>query len=164
MKRLILLLSLLTSFCAFSQKYPRIETDSSGQKLVVMTYQQAQKIDNSFEMLRLLEKANIDCDSLSLSYVRVIDQYKNRVVLLETDLLLYKGQVSDKDSQILNLQSRLQNCELSSQASEKQIETRDQQIILLKDEVKSLKIKRNISYGVGIAGVIAGILLLFALN
>ena len=110
MKRLILLLGLLTSFCAFSQKYPRIEIDSSGQKVVVMTYQQAQKIDNSFEMLRLLEKANIDCDSLSLSYIRVIDQYKNRVVLLETDLLLYKNQVVDKDLQLLNLQTRLQNC------------------------------------------------------
>lgn len=164
MKRLILLLGLLTSFCAFSQKYPRIEIDSSGQKVVVMTYQQAQKIDNSFEMLRLLEKANIDCDSLSLSYIRVIDQYKNRVVLLETDLLLYKNQVVDKDLQLLNLQTRLQNCELSSQISDKQIEIREQQIGLLEDEVKSLKIKRNISYGVGIAGVIAGILLLFALN
>ena len=86
------------------------------------------------------------------------------MVLLETDLLLYKNQVVDKDLQLLNLQTRLQNCELSSQISDKQIEIREQQIGLLEDEVKSLKIKRNISYGVGIAGVIAGILLLFALN
>ena len=76
-----------------------------------MTYEQAQKIDNAFELVNLLEKAGAECDSLSLSYVKVISKLEKQVFQLETDLTLYKGQVIDKDNQIDNLTQRLKNCE-----------------------------------------------------
>ena len=71
------------SFLTFSQKYPRIEKDSLGNKFVIMTYEQAQKIDNAFELVNLLEKAGAECDSLSLSYVKVISKLEKQVFQLE---------------------------------------------------------------------------------
>ena len=53
MKNLLFILTLLLSLTSFSQKsYPRIEKDSLGNKIVIMTYEQAQKVDNSFELLK----------------------------------------------------------------------------------------------------------------
>lgn len=160
MKNLILtILFLITTLTTFSQDYPRIETDSLGRKLVVMTYEQAQKIDNTYELVKLLEKAGAECDSLTLSYVKVIDNQKKQIRLLESDVNLYKGQVIDKNRQLENLQSRLNNCEESKTTCDQQIVVRDKQIGLLNEEISTLKMKRNIGWGVGIGGVILGVIL-----
>jgi chromosome segregation ATPase len=159
MKTLILTtIFMIFSFVSFSQSYPRIEKDSLGNKFVIMTYEQAQKIDNAFELVSLLEKAGAECDSLTLSYVKVISKLEKQVTQLETDLTLYKGQVIDKDGQISNLSQRLKNCEDDSKLCGDQIQVKEKQINLLNEEISSLKTKRNIAYGVGIGGTILGIL------
>lgn len=158
MKTFITTLILFMSFLTFGQKYPRIEKDSLGNKFVIITYEQAQKIDNVFELVNLLEKAGAECDSLSLSYVKVISKLEKQVNQLETDLVLYKGQVIDKDNQITNLFQRLKNAEDEAKFCNDQISVRDKQINLLNEEISSLKTKRNIAYGVGIGGTILGIL------
>lgn len=164
MKNIIFsLIFIMTYFIGLSQSYPRIETDSTGKKLVIMTYEQAQKIDNAFELLKLLEKAGSECDSLTLSYIKVIDGLKKQVSLLEIDVNLFKGQAIDKDRQISNLTERLGNCEADKKTCDEQISTRNSQISLLNDEIGTLKTKRNIAYGVGIGGIIGGILLVIFL-
>lgn len=165
MKNILLsFLFVITAFLSYSQTYPRFETDSTGRKLLVMTYEQAQKIDNAFELLNLLEKAGAECDNLTLSYIKVIDEYKNQVSLLQSDITLYKNQIVDKDGQLTNLNQRLANCETNVATCDQQISVRDKQIGLLEDEVKSLKTKRNIAYGVGVAGIIGGILLVLLVH
>ncbi len=160
MKNILLLLTFLVSFSSFTQTYPRIEKDSTGRKFVIMTYEQAQKVDNAFELLTLLEKAGAECDSLSLSYVKVISKLETQVILLESNITLLKNQIIDKDNQIGNLQQRLNNCESNVELCDEQIEVRDKQIGLLKEEISTIKTKRNIAYGVGVGGVILGILVI----
>jgi chromosome segregation ATPase len=163
MKNLLLTLLLtITNFLTFAQDYPRIETDSTGKKIVIMTYEQAQKIDNTFELIKLLEKAGAECDNLTLSYVKVIDTLNKQVRLLETDINLYKGQVVDKNKQIDNLQERLSNCETNQSLCDEQISKRNKQIDLLNEEITTLKVKRNVGWGVGIGGVFLGILIIIA--
>lgn len=164
MKYLLIILLTITTFISFSQDYPIIEIDSTGKKLVIMTYEQAQKVDNAFELLTLLEKAGAECDSLTLSYIKVIDGLKHQVTLLESHITLYKGQVVDKDNQISNLHQRLSNSEKDVSSCEQQLSTKDQQIGLLNKEIKTLKTKRNVAYGVGIAGILGGILLILAFH
>ena len=164
MKYLLTILLSITIFVSYSQDYPRIETDSTGKKLVVMTYEQAQKIDNAFELLTLLEKAGAECDSLTLSYVKVIDGLNQQVTLLEGDIKLHKNQLLDKDDQIYNLQQRLKNSETNVSTCEQQISTKNEQIDLLNKEIKTLKRKRNIAYGAGVLGIISGILLVLVLH
>jgi chromosome segregation ATPase len=159
MKKILFIITLLISLTSFSQKgYPRIEKDTLGNKIVIMTYEQAQKIDNAFELLNLLEKSGVECDSLNLSYIKVIDKLERQVLLFETDIKLYKEQIIDKNDQISNLNKRLMNCESDVRFANEQIGIRDSQIVLLNDEISTLKTKRNIAYGVGIGGTILGIL------
>ncbi len=159
-KFLTLIIGVLFITNVYSQSdYPKIITNDDGQKLVVMTYEQAQKVDNAFELVALLEKAGAECDSLTLSYVKVIDNLEKQIGLFKVDVEIYKKQIKDKDGQIANLLTRLENTEKDEAECQKQIETRNSQITLLEDEVKTLKRKRNIAYGVGIIGVIGGIIL-----
>lgn len=148
------------NWCILSQNvYPKIFVDSTGQKLVIFTYQQAQKIDNNFELLMLLEKKGSECDSLNLGYLRVIDNLENQNRLLNSSMSLLKDQSIDKNTQIRNLQDQLSNCEKISKDCDSQIKIRDEQIVLLKKELKTVKRKRNITYASGILGTISTILL-----
>ena len=148
------------NWCFLSQNaYPKIFVDSTGQKLVIFTYQQAQKIDNNFELLMLLEKKGTECDSLNLGYLRVIDNLEKQNRLLNSSMSLLKDQSIDKNTQIRNLQDQLSNCEKISKDCDSQIKIRDEQIVLLKKELKTVKRKRNITYASGILGTISAILL-----
>ena len=140
--------------------YPRIEIDSLGKKVVVMTIEQAQKVDNNFELLDLLEKAAIDCENLNNSYIKVIDDQKKTIKLLEIDLKNYKDNSIDKDKQIANLQERLTNAINLSTDCEKQKIEMDDKVKILKGEITTLKIKRNIGYGAGVLGLIGGVFLI----
>lgn len=160
MKNILLIISLMMSIFTFSQSYPILETDSTGKKYVIFTYEQAQKIDNSFELIYLLEKAGSECDSTVLSYIKVVDKLETHVKELETNIILHKGQIRDKDNQVSNLTERLKNSENDTKLSQDQIKTRDNQIELLKDEVSNLKTKRNIAYGAGALGIIIGVLVI----
>lgn len=160
MKNILLSIFLLLNWCFLSQNvYPKIFVDSSGQKLVIFTYQQAQKIDNNFELLMLLEKKGSECDSLNLGYLRVIDNLENQNRLLNSSMSLLKDQSIDKNTQIRNLQDQLSNCDKISKDCDSQIKIRDEQIVLLKKELKTVKRKRNITYASGILGTISAILL-----
>jgi hypothetical protein len=164
MKKILIIIIMILSFGSFSQDFPRLEVDSLGRKYVVISYEQAQKVDNTFELVALLEKAGHECDSTVLSYIRVVDGLEKLVGELEYNLTLNKGQLVDKDGQILNLSERLKNSDNDSKLCNDQLLTRDSQINLLKDEIKDLKTKRNIAYGTGVLGIIIGVLVAIVTN
>lgn len=160
MKKFILTLVLIiSSIFIFAQDYPRIETDSSGKKVVVMTIEQAQKIDNNFEIIALLQRQGSECDSLNIAYLKVIDNYKKQIALLELDVKTLKEQLLNKDIQISNLQQQLSNMETVNKLCEDQ-KGKDQEIIsLLKKEVRRQKWQKFVGFGVGAVGVVGGMLL-----
>jgi peptidoglycan hydrolase CwlO-like protein len=164
-KILITMMLVLSSVIAFSQiDYPRIETDSLGQKVVVMTIEQVQKIDNNLEILQLMERAQLECDSLNLSYIRVIDNQNKQISLLELDIKHLKEQLNSKDEQITNLQTRLSNSETANKLCEEQKLNYEKQVDVLKDEVRKQKSYKIIGFIVGGAGTLGGILLSILLN
>lgn len=166
MKKLLLILVLtISSLISFSQapiEYPRIETDSLGRRVVVMTIEQAQKIDNNFEILSLLTKQGSECDSLNNAYLKVIDTQGKQVAILELDVKKLKEQITDKDKQIANLQTQLANETKSNSLCEVQKKNDKAEIDLLKGEVKKQKRQKVFGFIVGVAGVIGGVLLIIA--
>jgi hypothetical protein len=160
MKNILIICFLLISFSIFSQKYPRIEKDSSGNQVVIMTIEQVQKIDNDLEILSLLEEAIIDCENLNNSYIKVIDDQKKTIANLEISKSLLGDQIVDKDKAIANLQERLNNSISLSNECEKQKTELNNKVDVLQKEVRHLKIRRNIGYGAGILGVLGVILTL----
>lgn len=160
MKNILFIFSLIISTTLFGQKYPRLEKDSLGNQVIVMTIEQAQKLDNNMEILILLEKAVVDCENLSNSYLKVIDEQKRTISLLEIDVKLLKEQLKDKDKAIANLQERLDNATDLSNKCEDQKKDLEGKVEVLEDEVSTLKLKKNVGYGVGVLGAIGAILVL----
>ena len=164
-KILITMMLVLSSVLAFSQTdYPRIETDSLGKKFVVMTIEQAQKIDNNLEILQLMEKAQLECDSLNMSYIRVIDNQGKQISLLGLDIKHLKEQINSKDEQITNLQVRLANSETNNKLCEDQKVNFEKQVGVLTDEVRKQKTHKVIGFIAGGIGTLGGILLAILLN
>ena len=162
MKKFILLMMLImTSLVSFSQTdYPKIETDSSGHKIVIMTIEQAQKVDNNLEILKLLQIQGSECDSLNTAYLKVIDKMGNQISLLELDVKKLKEQLADKDAQIVNLQTRLSNMEEANKLCEQQKSNKDEEIKLLKKEVRKQKLQKVVGFAVGVVGVVGGVLIM----
>ena len=149
----------LISFLSYSQEYPKIELNQKGEKVVVFTLSQAQKIDNDLEILSLLEKSKIQCDSLSLSYIRIVDEQNHQIVLLEKNVSELNLQVRDKDSQIDNLSTQVKNLEESNKICEEQKCIKDKQMDGLKRDLKKEKIKKWLFGGAGLAVGILAILI-----
>lgn len=146
--------------CSFSQDYPKIEKDSLGNNIFVMTIEQAQQIDNNLELLELLKISSSQCDSLNISYLKIIDNIGKQILLQDLDIKKLKEQILDKDDQIVNLQLRLSNMNEINKLCEEQKSKDDQIISLLKKDIRKQKIQKIIGFGVGAIGVI-GVTLMY---
>jgi len=141
MKKLVLLFFIFISLVSFSQEYPKIELNSKGEKVVVFTLEQAQKIDNDLEVYNLLKVARIKCDSLNLSYVKVIDEQNNQIVLLKNINNENERQIVDKDKQFEILLEQNNNLQKNIDLCDKQKVNNQEQIDSLKKDVRRMKWK-----------------------
>ena len=146
----------LISFLSYSQEYPKIELNQKGEKVMIFTIVQAQKIDNDLEILSILEKSKIQCDSLNVFYIRIVDAQNHQIVLLEKSIYELNAQIVDKDSQIGNLSVQIKNLEESNKICDEQKCIKDKQIDGLKSDLQKEKIKKWLFGGVGLAiGILA---------
>jgi hypothetical protein len=159
MKIVFSIMLVLISFLSYSQEYPKIELNQKGEKVMIFTIEQAQKIDNDLEILAILEKSKIQCDSLNLSYIKIVDAQNHQIVLLEKSVYELKAQIVDKDSQIGNLSVQIKNLEQSNNLCDEQKLLKDKQIDGLKSDLQKEKIKKWLFGGVGLAVGILAILI-----
>lgn len=164
MKNFLILLFLVISTISFSQEieYPRYEVDSLGQKVVVMTIEQAQKLDNNSDLLELFEQLNTQIGSYDSVCVQAIND-KN-VVISNQKVLIdeLKNSLDTKDSAITNLQNQVTKYQVNEVILNDQITNLNQQIKLKDDKIRQQKTKMIIGGsigGVSIIGLILGILL-----
>ena len=161
MKKILLLITLLLSFYTYSQDYPKIELNSKGEKVVVFTLEQAQKIDNDLEILSLMKVARVKCDSLNLSYIKVIDEQKGEIIILKKLNDELSKNEKDKDKQISNLSEQNSNLQKNIDLCNKENGNKDKEIEGLNDDIKKVKWK---SLGGGfVAGVVLTLLAIVAL-
>ena len=161
MKKILLLIMILISFNIYSQDYPRIELNNKGEKIVVFTLEQAQKIDNDLEILELMKVARVKCDSLNLSYIKVIDEQKGEIVILRKLNDELSKNEKDKDKQISNLSEQNSNLQKNIDLCNKENGNKDKEIEGLNDDIKKVKWK---SLGGGfVAGVVLTLLAIVAL-
>jgi peptidoglycan hydrolase CwlO-like protein len=152
---------MLISFCSFSQDYPKIELNEKGEKIVIFTLEQAQNIDNKLEVLELMKVARIKCDSLNISYIKIIDEQSKQIVKLEKLNSELNNQITDKDKQIENLNQQNKNLTTDVNLCEKQNTNKNTEIEGLKKDIKKVK---WLSLGGGfLAGVVVTLLTVIAL-
>lgn len=161
MKKFILLVMLfMSSTTLFAQSYPRIEVDSYGNKVVVMTITQAQKIDNNLDILKLLKLQGYECDSLNISYIKLVDELDKQKKLTDSIKMKLEDNIESKDDQIFNLEERLANSISSDSACVKQKDLKNQEIILLKKEIRNQKIQKIVGFTTGAAAIVVSFILL----
>lgn len=157
----ILMTLVLTS--VFSQvtpeiKYPRFETDSLGQKVMVMTIPQAMKLNNNSELLKKFEAQDIKMKEYETLCVRVISEKDEVIAKLNLTVSKQEGQLLVKDEKIKSLQGEILGWMKRNNILEKQLANR-QGVIDEKDkQLGRLKTKMIIGGGLGSLAIIGLVL------
>jgi predicted RNase H-like nuclease (RuvC/YqgF family) len=161
---LTLLVGLLISINVLSQEieYPRYELDSLGQSVVVMTIEQAQKLDNNSDLLQLFEQLNVQIGSYDSVCVKAVND-KN-IVISEQKVLIEQlnTSIDTKDTTIETLQKQVTEYQLREVMFNDQLINLKDQIDLKDKQIREMKTKMIIGGGLGglaIVGLIISILL-----
>lgn len=140
---------------SISTEYPKyLINTSDSSKIdtigVVMTVEQAQKIDNDLELLYLYRTMHISCDT-SINYlIKVVDDYKHLNFLAEVKFQQYDIVINDQKSQIANLKSQIANKALELNNRDETIVKKDQLIDIDLKQIRHLKRQKT---GLIIGGV-----------
>lgn len=150
-----------SSVSAQTINYPRYEVDSLGQKVVVMTIEQAMKLDNNSELLTLFEKLNSQLGEYDSACIKVIND-KEKVISIQTiEISKLKESLNTKDEQIASLQHRIAEYIVNIGILQDQVKNREGVISEKDKQIRGLKIKMmvaGIGGGAAIIGAILGLI------
>ena len=166
MKKILMILAfLMITLSSYSQiDYPRFETDSIGNKIVLLTIEQAQQLDNNTDLLVLFEKLNSDISSYDNICVRVVNE-KDQVINEQTlQISKLKEALLNKDEQITNLQKTNDAQSRDIISLKKSLVNKDDEINLHLGEIKRVKTKSLIGGILGGSSIIALIIALIVIK
>jgi|688.fasta_scaffold04263_22 hypothetical protein len=150
-----------SSVSAQTIDYPRYEVDSLGQKVVVMTIEQAMKLDNNSELLTLFEKLNSQLGEYDSTCIKVIND-KEKVISIQTvEISKLKESLNIKDEQIASLQHRIAEYIVNIGILQDQVKNREDVISEKDKQIRGLKTKMifgGIGSGAAIVGLILGLI------
>jgi len=168
-KFLSLIVGLVLSLSAYSQysqpkiEYPRYETDSLGQQVLVMTIEQAQSLDNGTDLLVLLQKLNTQMGDYDSVCVKVINDKELVIASQKMEIKKLKESLVNKDEQIKSLQGEVAAYLKKILILENEVANRQQVIDEKNLQIRKLKTKMvvgGLGGGVAIIGLILGLLVL----
>lgn len=164
MKKILTILAFL--FCSiptFSQiEYPRYSVDSLGQKIVLLTIEQAAKLDNNSELLLLFEKMNAQISDYDSVCVKVVTDKEKVISSQKLEIAKLKEALNNKDDQISTLQKEIGDYVIRVNILEKQLENRNLIISEKDSQITGMRGKMlfgGIGGGVVIIGLV-GLLIL----
>lgn len=161
MKKILTFLFIMLSSLMMSQgiEYPRIETDSLGQRVVVMTVQQAQRLDNDTDLLAEFKKLADANELEKIAYIKVIDANEKVIASQKVEISKLNETIAGKSNEINELKNRINEYAVNNSilntkfiVSQKLVDEKDKQL-------KKLKTKMVIG---GIGGALAIIVLVVA--
>ena len=142
---LTILLSLVYLISSAQTELPRYLIEGGDTIGVIISIEQAQKLDNNSELLELFKKLRIDCDNLDTHYIQVINALNEQVALLKVNISELEGENSSLTSWNSSLKEQLRNSEKSNRLCNEELENKDQEIKILKSEVRRQKIRKVVS-------------------
>jgi len=167
MKNLIILLFItifsITKSYSQSIDYPRYMIDSLGQKVIVMTIQQAQKLDNNSDLLAMYDSLFIEMGTYDSICVKVINDKEQVIATQKLEISNLKKSLDVKDQQIFVLQSEVNEHIQKESILEKQLKTAKRINQEQTKQIRKMKVRMvvgGIGGSVAIIGLIVGILLL----
>lgn len=168
-KILTLIIGMIISLSAYSQysqpkiEYPRYEVDSLGQKVLVMTIEQAQSLDNSTDLLVIFQKLNTQINDYDSVCVKVINDKDKVIASQKMEIAKLKESINNKDLQIKSLQGEISAYLKKILILESEVDNRQQVIDEKNLQIRKMKTKMifgGIGGGVTIIGLILGLIIL----
>ena len=157
---LTLLLSLTYLISSAQTELPRYLIENGDTIGVIISVEQAQKLDNNSELLELFKKLRIDCDNLDTHYIQVINSLNEQGALLKVNVSELEGQSSSLSSWNESLKEQLKNSEKSNKLCNEELENKDQEIKILKGELRRQKIKKVVSVAGNVALIVVTTILI----
>ena len=166
MKHLFLLFAFMFSVIGYSQdttnvdnEYPKFiytETDT----FVVFTMEQAQKIDNDYELLVMLQDLSDTQELGDSAYIRVINDQEQQIALLKVEVDALKDVGEDKDTEIDKLKGQITLYKDNESKYEQELANKDKIIEEKDKQIKKHK-RQKLWGGIGGGAAIVGLLILF---
>jgi hypothetical protein len=154
MRKILFILFALFSVTSYSQDYYIVNDDTLG---IIITIDQAQKIDNDYELLELYQ----GLDMSDTVYIKIIDEQEKEITTLKLSNEKLKEVSRDKTVVIDKLNSKIEIYEENQTLCKEKLDNKDE-IIESKDKIiRKLKIQKfigGIGGGVIIATLVAIIL------
>lgn len=136
-------------------EYPRLETDSNGFRVVVMTLEQAATLDNKLDLLKLLEDYKLSVDKYDSIFIKVINEKDNIIAIQNIQISKMTELLDIKDDQIENLKSQISNYLLKEITYESELLNKNEEIDLHLERIRRLENK--ILWG----GIGSGVIIVF---
>jgi peptidoglycan hydrolase CwlO-like protein len=165
MRKIISLLVILLSFNSiFSQiEYPRYDIDSLGQKVVVITIEQARVLNNKADLLSLFDQLSIQINEYDSVCLKVISEKEIIIAKQDIQISNFKDLVDNKDQQIENLKTQVNNYQLKEIMFSKEIENKDKEISIYKDKISDQRNRMILGGTIG-GAIIVGLITLLIIN
>ena len=161
-KNIILILCVSFSFTVLGQStYPVFDKDSLGNDVIVMTVEQAQKLDNLTDLLFWFEKLNLEVAEYDSICLKIISAKDKLIMEQYVQINNLKEAVDNKNTQIFELKEMLLNREEAIVSLEAQLDNSKEIENIYKKEIHSLKTKMLIGGSIGgisLIGLILGII------
>jgi predicted RNase H-like nuclease (RuvC/YqgF family) len=132
-------------------EYPRIETDSLGQKVVVMTIEQAQKLDNDSDLLNEFRKLGDANDIEKIAYIKIIDANEKVIASQKMEISKLNLTITGKDNEINELKNRLNEYSVNNSILNSKVKINEEIVDEKNKQLSKLKTKMVIG---GIGGVL----------
>ena len=157
-----MLMSIFLVFNLYGQTelYPILSQDSLGNDIVIMTVQQANRLDNlstfGVEMALLYDDLS-ETDSLCQDILNE----KDSLIVYLNESIMTKDSINDiQRNQLSNLNNQIYNLMLQDSLYRIEISNKDEEIGLKDDKINDLKVKGLLSGSLNILALIATLILL----
>jgi uncharacterized coiled-coil protein SlyX len=119
---------------------------------IILTIEQAQKLDNDEELLDLLEEMKISCDSTIKHYIIVVNKYERKVATLEIKAKKLEEVRDGQKKMIDNLNQQILNYQTDLKKAEDQLKLKDE---IIKNDEQMISNLNKWKYG-GLTGTLIG--------
>lgn len=137
---------------SFRHNLPSYYVQNNDTLGIVISIQQAQKIDNDEELLQLFEKMNVSCDSTIKKYIAVVNEYDKKIAVMEVKISKLETISKEQTTQINNLKSQIINYQIQMDLLHQEIVSKDNIINLQEKQIMKLRFGK----GAGVTGTIVG--------
>lgn len=132
MKKILFILSLaLISIVTKSQttqtmQFPQYYIKGTDTLGLIISVEQAQKLDNDYDMLELLKKYKVSVEKMEEAYIVVVNNLQEEITTLKLKITTLEGIIKIKDSQIDNLKEQIEKYRRDGDLANAQLQAKNE--------------------------------------